>query len=588
MSKKISELSDASTLFPTTIFPLVNPEGTRKTTLEEITDFIKTQENTQESVASIAALAALETTNLVDGALVFVKSVRSYFTLNKTSTTTTDTVTTIAATSAGRWLRLNTADPSWATYNDWYVDPTNGNDEYDGTSATFVSGLVGPIKTLAELTRRWGTNILNPSVNVGTSRVCRVNLVNSIASTDPFNFYGALSANAVIAVIGGVASTLLTGTFTSVTAKNVTTNTPLAITDTALPSANSWAAAVNTRIRITSGTAANIGATSFVMKDLGTKQARITDFYLKSYDAGSTSWPIVTAGATSRLRTPVVGDGYAVETLKTVAIGSIRVTVPSSGINSKITFLDCTVTSGSPDIYCRGSSTDVTFQACVFTAIWAPTTSANSAFIQCCFQAGAFLLGCGGTNQFYLGLFGGGGGNVGLLILSPTNVVLDVDVMFQSCGIRILGAGVRISQVAIFDNVASGTFPGGHGIYIGAGYSSYPNFPCQVGLFVGNAASVRVWGSGNAGGGIAITGGCTLQYKSGLDLAVLTITGSTPGTNDLILNGATTARTWDETGGAFTTARTTSWANVKATIAGGGLAGNPQDVASGARLCSAA
>ena len=35
-----------------------------------------------------------------------------------------------------------------ASASDWYVDPVNGSDAYDGTASNVVSGTVGPCRTL--------------------------------------------------------------------------------------------------------------------------------------------------------------------------------------------------------------------------------------------------------------------------------------------------------------------------------------------------------------------------------------------------------------------------------------------------------
>ena len=62
----------------------------------------------------------------------------------------------------------------------WFIDSINGFDGYTGTSATFISGTVGPIQTCAELLRRYGTRfpVITQSVTV--------TLLNDVPTSDPW------------------------------------------------------------------------------------------------------------------------------------------------------------------------------------------------------------------------------------------------------------------------------------------------------------------------------------------------------------------------------------------------------------------
>lgn len=100
-----------------------------------------TMTNQALSVASLTALAALDTSTFFEGTIVYVATLRSYFSL-EVATLTPDGITILAATGSSKyWVRDPVASISWSKNNVWYIDATSGSDENTGFS------LVAPLKT---------------------------------------------------------------------------------------------------------------------------------------------------------------------------------------------------------------------------------------------------------------------------------------------------------------------------------------------------------------------------------------------------------------------------------------------------------
>jgi hypothetical protein len=100
------------------------------------------------SVANLAALAAYPDAGLPVGALVYVQTLRSYFQKGSLASIPTSTATEVpCASGTGTWYRLPVTSITWEAQADWYINPSTGDDESDGSSAT-------PLKTWAEFARR--------------------------------------------------------------------------------------------------------------------------------------------------------------------------------------------------------------------------------------------------------------------------------------------------------------------------------------------------------------------------------------------------------------------------------------------------
>ena len=99
-------------------------------------------------VPDIAALVALNCSELKEGTRVLVQTLDGFWGLALTSTAPTDGITIVAAQCGGRWLRVKTFSKKWALQLLWFVDPANGNDENVGSSVATA------VKTVAEVGQR--------------------------------------------------------------------------------------------------------------------------------------------------------------------------------------------------------------------------------------------------------------------------------------------------------------------------------------------------------------------------------------------------------------------------------------------------
>ena len=262
------------------------------------------------AVADITALKAIDTSLYSDGILASVVTLLDVFILNKNSTLTADDITVATTLSGtGRWIRQNIGNKQWATQTEWYINSSTGSDEAAGGAAT-------PIKTISEWYRRIG------KCEIGVDSVIYV--INDLPDTD-------IVAGAITFTKGG--SLLITGekgitpvlssSFSSVTTIDPTNNQPWEITDSSLSTNNFWSSYVSTsvaghRLRIDGGTRNN--AISWVAKDLGTKNARI-------------SQPIIAHATTpwlSSMASIQTGDNYVIELLPAICGFSPVIRIPSA------------------------------------------------------------------------------------------------------------------------------------------------------------------------------------------------------------------------------------------------------------------
>lgn len=87
------------------------------------------------SVANVTALAAIDSVNMVDGAQIYVESVRSIFTLSSTAGTP-DGITIVAAYGSTKyWYRSEERALSWSSQTTWYINASTGSDENDGSTS---------------------------------------------------------------------------------------------------------------------------------------------------------------------------------------------------------------------------------------------------------------------------------------------------------------------------------------------------------------------------------------------------------------------------------------------------------------------
>lgn len=172
-----------------------------------------------------------------EGFVAYVLSTDSFYKLSLTSGATVSAdalVTSLGGNS--RWLRLNLeADVSFASswhVPAWFIAPVTGSDNNDGLSA------LTPLKTYAELVRRWGTQ--SPALYQDTVITF---LESQPDLSDPVSLNAqVVSPTGTLTLQGGLVSQAGgTGTFSNVIAKNQATGQRWTVTADGKP-ADYWTA----------------------------------------------------------------------------------------------------------------------------------------------------------------------------------------------------------------------------------------------------------------------------------------------------------------------------------------------------------
>lgn len=235
--------------------------GTNPTDFIILSQLTATGSSTFESLANLAALAAVDVTGYTTTSrpIQFVRTLRAWFYLDKTSALTADGITIVTALGGtGRWIRLQfNGDLAWQLQTTWYWNPSTGDDENDGaTSGT-------AFKTHEEFFRR--TN----GLNMGATIIVLADVPNQVMRV---GIRGSVSYKAVLIPIASSAST-----FTSRPSdRNPSTNTPYNLTDTSI--AVSWTAGNGTipyvnKLLVARNAGVVVG-TCFVDFDAGSKTMR--------------------------------------------------------------------------------------------------------------------------------------------------------------------------------------------------------------------------------------------------------------------------------------------------------------------------
>lgn len=236
------------------------------------------------NVANAAALTALDATTFLDGAHVWVETVRDFFVL-RTSAAALVAAKVVASSAAGRrWFRVNIPDPSWALQATWEINTATGNDEADGSTVGTA------IKTWDELVRRVGL-----VAGFYANQFMTVNLAGDLPASDPIR--GRLNVGPLggFHVKGRLGSPVFTGT---VSAKDdlstATTNgTCNAVTSTWTPA--SWISTDNDAYIVKDATN-NLWA--WVAKDLGGGKAKLSPWCAIGNETGGQSNDFAAASTT--------------------------------------------------------------------------------------------------------------------------------------------------------------------------------------------------------------------------------------------------------------------------------------------------
>lgn len=258
-------------------------------------------------------LVDVPTNSLPDGTLVFVRSVRDFFVLDKDSTETSDDITIADGNGGGRWGRRFEPDVQWLTQAEWNIDPAAADDEGDGSAGD-------PLQTHAELGRR----AFNHGWEIRQSVL--VNIVESgLPETDPIEIDVAVTDEDVLIRYVGEPTVQQSGTLTDATAL---------VSGTALPTIEDTvggfgAANVGQRVRLTSG--ASAGAIAWALRDDGSNTLTTSAFATTNKTAqpvdGSPTLGGPTAGG---------GDDYVLETLPVISLARVNVSVPVGRSNALV------------------------------------------------------------------------------------------------------------------------------------------------------------------------------------------------------------------------------------------------------------
>lgn len=225
-------------------------------------------------------LSGYNTTLLQTGDEVFVQGINEVYYYDASSALAADGLNVVNAVGPGQFIRGSTV----IAQASWYVDSVNGNDQNAGT-------VTAPLKTLAELQKRW-----EAKKTLGATTITL-----SGATTEALTLQATLGGTLTVS---GTPTIIYAGTVGAYQAQAVPNDARL--TDAGIGAAGGWSANVQRRLRLTSG--AGAGAIAWVLKDLGSNVARVSQFVLMTGAAAN----------------PAPGDSYVIETLP-VEIGGFQI-----------------------------------------------------------------------------------------------------------------------------------------------------------------------------------------------------------------------------------------------------------------------
>lgn len=481
--------------------------------------------------------------------------------------------------SGSQWSPTSIITGTTWTAADVYIDAINGDDTNDGlTSGTaFATHNAFYLKTR-------GGKILPPQDPLSLANLLTVHILSTLPTTDPINLDCILGQDVVIRYVGGVNTTLTTGTLTGVTVADPSTNQPFELIDTSL--VGTWTDYIGKRVRITTA-GSRLNTIMWVAKDLGSTTARV-------------SWPAVPAefdptavttyGDTAVFlidnypKVPQVGDTYAIEELFQVTMGSILIRGMGPDVEfwfpamafSQLEFMGIGIFSPElPSGFFYLSSVKCGNQ-------FSSRVVEETYFANCYFPTGIFGEGASFLTQITGGLVGAAVGSSGICG-NGGRLQLNNDVMIQGASVR--GTNVAIQSACVFDAAQSLT-SSGSGVDVGKlqlHTSQEFDIP-SGGMGLGRTqtlqhdASIRLWGSGNAAYGLNVSSGCSFYYVS---TSVPTITGAS---GDFSIGAGTTSHALADS--AYSGPIANSWANFILPITSAGFEGNAHNPELDAHLVS--
>lgn len=430
--------------------------------------------------ASAARLVDLDATTFPDGTLIFVRSVRDFFVLHKTSALTADDITIADAVGGGQWLRKFTPSVRWMSQASWDIDPSAADDEGDGSAGD-------PLKTHAELGRR----AFSQGREIQQSVV--VTIVSTLPDDDPIEIDLNFPASGPFLTIRyvGAPTTIRSGTFDAVTPLDPGSQALQTVTDTV---GGSFAGEIRSRVRMTGGAAA--GARAWLVRDDGGSTATTSAF-----------WTQAVVGAAAVTVVNPTTDDYVVETFPAVRIARVDMGQgPEGGAFYPLIFEDLDITAPNPDAPSRVTNLDAAiFVGCEIQRLL--FEKAESAMVGCLWQnAVAFV----NSNVTHLaGAIVGSGYSARGSRFRFANETTAMDVPLISS--LVTECGYQMGDASGHDSPSSGV-------------ALAPSVIVQL------EAQGLLWGDGNASYGINAQGG-----KLFYDVATQpTITG---GTDDTRIGG---------------------------------------------------
>lgn len=437
---------------------------------------------------SISKLVSFDTSKVSNYARVYVETVKSYYTLIKSSALVADGISIVTPGSGpGQWIRDSATDGYWATQSIWYIDSTSGNDENSGTDSGHA------IKTWAELVRRWGTW-------AELKQLTTVNILNDLLAADPMNCRIRLGTNGFL-LVKGVRTVSASGTLNSRTNQNRASQIPGDITDTI----QTWASKLGKLIYIPS-----TGASAWSLKDLNSGKVRVSQWVV----CDESTIPINIAPTEVQLSG---SENYQVCTLTKVNIANFDIfgqQTTSTGIDvNRVLFVDLDFTGAvSAQNHFTAFGTTISFFRCMHEANRAVAGTIQST---CCLHSisGTFSGDLGAPGQW---LIIAGAGTAQMTIRRGATIQLDGDTIWQgSSAVRLQqGAIMRIGFLAVFDSVDDGIIMGN-------------DTTCEN-LAISYSGSL-FWGSNNTGYGIRMGNRTSFSYTN-----VPTVTGAS---GDITISG---------------------------------------------------
>jgi len=344
-------------------------------------------------------------------------------------------------------------DPEQALVAEWYIDQAAGDDLNDGSASA-------PLASNDELMRRLRGQVLDQYTKVTIVGDLDHIYVSDIRTTE--NGYLHYTATPTV---------LYSGSLTTVTQENPAANQSVELIDAAL--VGEWIPFIDKRIKLTSG--ANVGALSWLLKNLGGNTARACRFF----PVDTAVFPIASRFA------PVdalAGDLYDIEELPTVSEVQVA-SIAASGdavwpaTHFRVTFENLRI-PGKQDGYNIIDSHTARFVACELGSM----EIKGAVQMDACFFTGHLS-----TRQARSICFGGAGSGCIISSYGGGDAWLR-DMTLSEC------VYIFISGGSVVELHNTGIIEGGlHGLWIG---------PRGVGDLVG-----ELWGAGNVGYGIRVDGG---------------------------------------------------------------------------------